>query len=209
MIKARQIKAARAFLDWSQADVAEHAGLTKQTIANLESGHTKAALKSLQAIQETFERSGIRFTDTGVDMPAFDYFVIEGDGWYTKLQDHILTIPDCKELIVHMGDDRMSSADVIQRYRYIREAGIKMRNTVEFGNSYVMGTLDEYRWIPKAHYKNWVKLIYGDFVAMSLDEERKCIVMHDKDLAEAERNDFNLLWGYLEQPERSTAGERY
>jgi transcriptional regulator with XRE-family HTH domain len=65
MITTRQVKAARALLGWSQADLANHSHVSEPTIARLESadgvlgGRTETAEKIRQAI----ERGGVEFTN--------------------------------------------------------------------------------------------------------------------------------------------------
>jgi transcriptional regulator with XRE-family HTH domain len=61
----RQVKAARALLGWSQADLAQHSGVSEPTVARLESadgdlgGREGTAAKIMNAIQ----RAGIEFID--------------------------------------------------------------------------------------------------------------------------------------------------
>jgi predicted transcriptional regulator len=65
MITTRQVKAARALLGWSQADLAHHSKVSEPTIARLESsdgvlgGRTETTGKIRQAI----ELAGIEFTN--------------------------------------------------------------------------------------------------------------------------------------------------
>jgi predicted transcriptional regulator len=67
-----QIKAARAFLGWSQDDLAEKSGVSAPTVKRIETGGLEsAAFGSVRAIQDAFEKAGIQFTpDGGVNPPA-------------------------------------------------------------------------------------------------------------------------------------------
>jgi transcriptional regulator with XRE-family HTH domain len=50
-INARQIKAARALLDWSQEDLANTSGLSIATIRKIESGHISPRGKTINSIE--------------------------------------------------------------------------------------------------------------------------------------------------------------
>ena len=58
----KQVRAARALLGWSQADLAKEAGLGITTIADCELERRQTSFKALGAIREALERSGVKFT---------------------------------------------------------------------------------------------------------------------------------------------------
>jgi transcriptional regulator with XRE-family HTH domain len=63
MITTRQVKAARALLDWSQADLAKASGVSLPTIARLEAddGPLGGLAATGDAIKITLERAGAVF----------------------------------------------------------------------------------------------------------------------------------------------------
>ena len=65
MVTTRQIKAARALLGWSQADLAEELGVSEPTIARLESidGELGGREVTAQKLQAAIERAGVAFLD--------------------------------------------------------------------------------------------------------------------------------------------------
>jgi len=63
MIYARQMKAARALLDWSQQDLAAAASVSPTTVRNMESGDISPRHATAQIIRRIFEESGIEFTE--------------------------------------------------------------------------------------------------------------------------------------------------
>ena len=65
MISIRQIKAARALLGWSQADLAKHSGVSEPTIAKLKSAEGKLGGREETAdkIQTAIEAAEITFID--------------------------------------------------------------------------------------------------------------------------------------------------
>jgi transcriptional regulator with XRE-family HTH domain len=213
MLKPNQIVAARGLLGWSQPDLSARTGINTATISEIENRKSTPKLETLQAIQDAFDFEGLEFVNGGVQLKPDRTTYIDGEGWFLRLLEdvhHTLAkAGNSAELLVHAADDSKSPLKVIEKYREIRRAGIRMRQTVEEGNTYLMGPLEEYRYIPKAYFKNWVKLIYGGKVAISRANETGCMVIVDEDLAEEEKNQFNLLWGLLQSPKESTADERF
>ncbi len=65
MITIRQLKAARALLDWSQADLAQASDVSEPTIARLESadGELGGRADTREKIRRAFEKAGVEFTN--------------------------------------------------------------------------------------------------------------------------------------------------
>ena len=63
MVTASQIRAARALLGWSGADLAEAAGLSLQTIRRMESelGPGRSSAANVDAVQRALETKGVVF----------------------------------------------------------------------------------------------------------------------------------------------------
>jgi transcriptional regulator with XRE-family HTH domain len=69
MITVRQMKAARALLAWSQADLAEASGVSEPTIARLESddGELGGRPETGQKLVAALTRAGIEFIGNEAD----------------------------------------------------------------------------------------------------------------------------------------------
>src|SRR5215813_6549637 len=63
MITPSQCRAARALLNWSQQDLAEHAQVGVVTIHQLEAGTSQPRRATLDVIRRAFERAGVVFID--------------------------------------------------------------------------------------------------------------------------------------------------
>jgi transcriptional regulator with XRE-family HTH domain len=61
MITAEQCRAARALLDWGQAELAEKAGVGIVTVRQLEAGSHDARRATLQVIKHALELAGVEF----------------------------------------------------------------------------------------------------------------------------------------------------
>jgi transcriptional regulator with XRE-family HTH domain len=66
--KMQQIKAARALLDWKQADLAEASGVSLSTIRRYEAQYQleQVSDSNREALQRAFEGAGIEFLPGGV-----------------------------------------------------------------------------------------------------------------------------------------------
>jgi hypothetical protein len=63
MITSRQIRAARALLDWSQQQLADKAIVSLNAVARLERGIVDSRTSTLLAIQKALVKAGIEFLD--------------------------------------------------------------------------------------------------------------------------------------------------
>ncbi len=65
MVTARQIRAARALLGWSQQDLADKAVVSVNALARLEKGSVDSRLSTLRSVQHALARGGIDFLPAG------------------------------------------------------------------------------------------------------------------------------------------------
>jgi transcriptional regulator with XRE-family HTH domain len=56
-----QSRAARAWLDWSQEELAKLAGVSLSTVRDFEKGRRDPIPNNLKALRETLEKAGIEF----------------------------------------------------------------------------------------------------------------------------------------------------
>ncbi len=213
MIVKEQIRAARALLGWSQKELASRCnGVSEPTVKLIENGRVNSSPETLGAIQNTFEMAGLEFMEGGVRFIPDVIQTFEGKDCYLRLLDDVfytLKGADNKELLISCADDSVSPPAVNNKYREMRAAGIRMRQIVEEGNDYLMGPLEEYRYMPKDYFVNRVTLVYGPRFATVLQNETKVTVFKDPALAHVQRNLFNFIWSVTKQPKASNANERF
>jgi len=61
MVTARQIRAARALLGWSQQELADRAIVSLNALARLETGKADTRMSTLMAIRQALIKAGIEF----------------------------------------------------------------------------------------------------------------------------------------------------
>ena len=113
------------------------------------------------------------------------------------------------ELLIDGAVDRKTSPQIVAKVRELRAAGVRMRHLVCNQDRYLLGPVEEYRWVPENCFVNQVIFTYGETVAFALETEPKVLLQRDPHLAKYTRERFNLLWAILEQPDTSEADERY
>ncbi|HXQ67834.1 MAG TPA: MEDS domain-containing protein [Alphaproteobacteria bacterium] len=70
VVTARQIRAARGYLGWSQRYLADRAGISVNALNRLESGGVDTRMSTLQAIARALNDAGIEFSSDGVHLIA-------------------------------------------------------------------------------------------------------------------------------------------
>lgn len=65
MVESEQIRAARAFVNWSQTQLAEMSGVSLPTIKRMEKDTGGSNFGNVKKVREALEEAGIIFTPTG------------------------------------------------------------------------------------------------------------------------------------------------
>ncbi len=206
------IPVARSLAKWSQADLADRCNLNAISIANIENRKVAPKQASIDAILAAFNREGIEFIENGVQKPAVKTLMIgKSPGWFPPFLEEVYQTlknhPD-PELLIFGVDDRLTTPDAIEKFRKLRNAGVKMRFFICDGDTFMRGDESEYRWIPAHLFMNYNTFIFGNKICNDFGEQ--CQMVINEAWAQAERNKFNVMWETC-QPvtERSTADVRY
>jgi transcriptional regulator with XRE-family HTH domain len=204
------IPAARALLGWSQSELGANAHIGVAALANIENKKQTPRPQTLYKIKTALESEGIEFLRNGVIKREDGIRTITGPNCYIELLEDVektLKNLSDKQLLIWCSDDSVSPPEVNEIYRRLRNSGIRMRQLVEEGNSYLMGDLAEYRFIPKEYFINVVKLNYGNKFAIVNGNESRVIIHKDTQASKSHRAIFELLWSVLKQPQLSEAHE--
>ena len=218
MIEPRQIRAARALLNWSQDDLATASGIARSSIKNIENDITTARKDTIHDIQAALENCGIEFmAGSGVRVKSDFVTHLAGKDTFLKiLEDVVQTLRSniIPEALFSCVVDSMSPPEVIDAYRYMRNQGIKMRSLVKVTDTVLYGNLNEYRCLPEKFFHNNAQIIYHNKIAtMILDEatgtDKAAIIIRNAPLAEAQKNLFEFIWSQCPAPTKTTANIKY
>lgn len=207
-ITGRQITAARALLGWTMKDLADRSGVSLTSVQRYENNIGDSRTEVKEAICETLEKAGVEFSNGGV-LPRTSLFLFfEGADCSLRILDDVYyTLKDTGgEVLFSCIDDRKSPESVIDGYRRIRKAGIRIRSLIEEGNTFLLGDPEEYRCIPKEYFHNNPQVIYGNKIAtMVYDLQKRALVVENAHMVAAQRNLFNYVWEKSKKPRRSDA----
>lgn len=206
MLHPRQIRAARALLDWEASLLAKKAGLTKEAISRIESGKVRPHEASLIKISNALTQAGVAFTENeGVQMRPHATETLEGaavwDRLYSAIEAALESDPDFVLLAsgVKLGSFSKRLNDLALRRR-----AFKIRWLLEDGDtSYAGASYAAFRWLPKSLVMTGAFFVIGDlFVQLypAHDPAPLGVFIASPALAEATRRSFAKAWEHAIVP---------
>lgn len=209
MLTGRQIRAARALLDWDSADLAERAGMTRQTVSRIEADIVQPQEGTLAKLMQAFSEGGVEFTDNmGVRLKPQSVEVLSDTEGFTRFYDFVY-----EEISRHGGMVCVSNVDerLFAKYRLnpeihrerMRElcksrGDIQMRILVEEGDyNFVASQYATYRWQHKSHFSKAAFYVFGSALALiSFDHNPPPLIILIKSatFADAYRQAFDIAW---------------
>ena len=211
-ITHRQVAAASALLGIPAKDVIKDLGLSSNPYYVYLREGKKMSKENVQRIVDYFIDKGIEFIENGVREAPKGIEYIEGKYFYIKTLERVkqtLEISEDKELLIMYASDSLSPPVVNDLYREMRNMGVKMRQIIKEGDTYIMGPFEEYRMIPEEQFRYIVTLIYGDCVAQVNGKGDAITIHHDPGLSELRRTEFKEIWDRGKIPDVSTAEEKF
>lgn len=204
-----QIKAARALLEWTQTDLASHAGLNNDQVRSFESGRTRS-LNVLEAIHDAFLNNGIEFTEgEGVKKRTGDIRLLSGEfGFINFLNDVYETIKK------HGGEINVTDVEDAVFAKYAGEydeihvnrmASLKnfMCHSLSSQKNHITRTnYSEYRWLPKEEFGPVPFYQYAHKLAMIIFDEpyARIFILEAPEIAESFRTKFMAMWNRAQSP---------
>jgi DNA-binding XRE family transcriptional regulator len=217
MITGRQIKAARSLLDWDAEDLAKHAGLSRDTVFNIENGKVQARGASAEKIQHAFENSGVQFTDNeGVRLKPTTIDILTGgeglrqffDGVHDYARKHGGTImmfgidetTFIETITPKFSQDYLKRMTEVSRTRGDLEV---LAIICEGDTNFCASDYNEYRWISKDIFQAVPFYIYGETLAiMDFDTTPGPTIMllKSRAITDAYRKQFQAFWKMAKMP---------
>jgi len=207
MIEPRQIRAARALLDWSRDDLARASGVSVPALGQIEGGNRAARTASLDKIKVALETAGVLFTDnSGVKLRSDELTTYEGiDGFEHFLDDVYLTLRDTDEPNVFVSGVERSKFVAGRSEERILQHRLRMSSIKKLNFRVISASEDEtltvkepyvqYRVVDSGRFYALPIYGYGNKVAIIIWEStHKVIVINNRDVYRAFSIFFNLLW---------------
>jgi transcriptional regulator with XRE-family HTH domain len=204
---SRQIKAARALLDWSQDDLAGVADLSIATIRKLELGDISPRRKTTQRVRQAFEDAGLEFIDpAGVRQRPEEIIVYQGDEGIRIFFDdvyHTASRKGGEMVMVYASEDpfceAMGDYDAfyLQRMESIKDKISVKCILTENTENLCSSAYSSYRTISKRYIDSVPFYIYDDKYAIILFEANpspKIIVIQSRLIADAFKRQFYSMW---------------
>lgn len=190
-ISPAQCRMARAYLNWSQQELADKAKLGLNTISNFEKGERAADARTVASLAAALQSAGIEFIDGGAVPRQVRSYLL---GSYLELLDDIeASLPKGGEVLKHCVDDRRSTPEVVSKVEAMRKAGLRERLTISEDNEFISGPAALYRKIPTAYFaSSEVVIIYANKVAFFV--EGQALVLASDSLAKVFRDQFEYWW---------------
>ncbi|MDX2028386.1 MAG: helix-turn-helix domain-containing protein [Alphaproteobacteria bacterium] len=194
-IRAGQIKAARALLDWSRDDLAHATGLSVATIRNLEMGFISPRGSTTNVVREAIENAGLEFIDPeGVRRRLDEVKVYRGEDSLENLIENI------RQTVSKKGGEVVAiikSQDILAclaQLNDLKDIKLVISETLQ---SFPISPSFQFRMISK-HYIDPVPfLVYGDKHALILNEgvgAFKIVVFQSMSIAQTYKNHFYSIW---------------
>lgn len=201
-----QIKAARALLDWTVAQLAEKVGVGATTISAIETGRSAGSMEVLSKIFYAFQSAGIEIMDDGGVRPSQSRVsVYRGQDSFRAFYDDIYEVASTHEnpdiCVTNTNEsifDKWLDWYVPIHEKRMEDLGIKLRVLIKVGDqNLASATYCAYRWVPEDQFiENESLYIYGDRSAFIEFQEKNVIVTVIKNemVARSLRRIFDLSW---------------
>lgn len=205
-LTARQIKAARALLDWSQDDLAATTHLSIATIRKIETGHISPRDTTNDDIRRAFEDAGLEFIEPGgVRHQPEEIRVLQGhNGMVTLYEDIYETVKEKETDIVVVCASELPFSEALGDNRFLHyqrmaklKDSVKVRCIVEDRTNLPATSYCEYRWISKHYIDSVPFYVYDDKYAIVMFEAEpspKIVIFKSRITAEAFRRQFYSMW---------------
>lgn len=201
-ISIRQIRAARGLLSWSQSDLAQFAGLSKNGVCDLEMGKVLPRGQTIEKLTRAFEVHGVEFLPKdGVQMrqDIFKVNLYEGnDVFGNYFRDLIHVMRTQKIIAYHHSDDAAFSKTHPDEFfwYYTEMIKYKLQEKLLIPDNrhfrYAPEHVTECRMCPRDVFGTVGYSVYGDKFALYL--EGKLVVIENKEVAETYRQQFQFDW---------------
>lgn len=203
MISPDQARAARAMLNWKQAELAAaaHVSVTAVNYFEREIGATRT--DTINRLRGAFEDAGIEFLPGGGlrrKEESFQFLNHQGPDFIAKLNEDFyraMRKGDAEVLQCSVNEENweLYGSEANKEYQqFVKRYKIRERILVPEGKPHLNAPRQSYRALPHALIGKIAYLIYADRVAYILWPQKRVVIMRSADLAATVRGQFDFLW---------------
>ncbi|MDD3181286.1 MAG: helix-turn-helix domain-containing protein [Alphaproteobacteria bacterium] len=207
-----QLRAARALLNWSRADLASKAKVSEQTIHRFENGTHESSPQTRQKLARTFEDAGVDFTENqGVRFKPTGVTVYDGVAAFEDFHEFLYL-----HLKQNGGEVCLSIYDEPLLAKYRKDPEIhrsRMRELVGSGrvtfkilttkSSWNTRGYIQFKWMPNQQLLPTGFYAFGDCLALVSfvnPLSPYVVVLQSGPMSEAYRQGFKIAWKHGEPP---------
>lgn len=212
MITPRQIRAARGLLGWEATELGKRTSLSRETVANIESGRTQAREGSLERIAKAFDMAGVEFTpDEGVKLKSDSVTKLGGEKDFRFFMDQVYeaalqpyscdgTKPICIcNLDNSLFRKYMKDYYAVHMERLQKIEGLGIRSlAAEVDKNHVSGAAYlTYRYLRELKAVVAPFYVFDDKFALidfDVPDPPQILMIHSSSLARSYRDQFNIMW---------------
>lgn len=206
LVQPNQIKAARALLNWTIAELAEKVGVGTTTISAIETGRSAGSLEVITSIIYAFQNAGIELTNDGGVRPTESKIAIyRGKDGFKAFFDDVYEVLESYEKpdICVTNTDEAKYDHWLDWYapvheKRMAELGKNLRVLIKQGDQNLSSTeYCKYRWVYKEQFLDDAPMyIYGDRCAFIefRDNDVVVTIVRNEVVALSLRKLFELSW---------------
>lgn len=203
MPTGKQIRAARMLLDWDAEDLAQKAGVTRETVFNMERGTFRPRPTTLEKIIKAFNDAGVDFNgDRGVELRDDTIRKFEGEDYYLKFLSEVHNhMRGRKGAVLFVNtDDALSPPEVANANKRMMEDGIVCRYLCKENPTRLDHPAEFYRTVPERYYRSGLLVVYDTYLAASM-RGKMMVVIKNEAVSDSVRKLFELIWSQNKTPE--------
>jgi transcriptional regulator with XRE-family HTH domain len=206
-ISSKQIRAARGLLNLSQKVLAHKAGLSVNSLNNIEREVGSPRVDSMHAIRDALTREGIEFLERdGVRLAGEQLEIekIEGANILMALYEEWLrAFPSGNGEVLIMGKDnsRLKHDEPALLHAYKRFETFALKNNIKERALFLqddtnfLSLRNIYRWVPPQFFGEVPMAIYGSSIAILLwGPPSRLVIIRNPGIAETFRQHFEAIW---------------
>lgn len=217
IITPAQLRAARGLLDWSRADLAKAAGMSQETIKNIEHGVYKPQEATLEAISRAFAIHDVEFTENeGVRKRKSQIKTFVGKQGYIEFLDYIydtLKTHGGRIRQFNLGDELLSFAGDYSLHHVKRMTEIKgldARVLVKKNYNGPYTGYCSYRRLNKEQEILAPYYVFGHYVSMPSmknSNSLEIVLIFSEFLSNIFAEQFDAIWHYSSPIERKRTSQ--